>query len=477
MALQNPSSLYTAGAVIAPTPNMALYANLLAKKQAKEEALNQYFTELGDKINTAGVRMQDLTGPTGGINDEIMQWRNDWIKNKDSIKRGGIAQQEHMAKLNQIQRKIAQSKHRATLALELGKAKFEGKYDPDDDDLNVIENIDKSIYDPTSYKQDGVTEYGWQDLSPSVPDFDLNKQNQFWTTASRGVKPGRIFDESKMRVDKTTGKAFVPYQEAYSPEQIKKISDDAADLVNGDRSARKYYNKILDNPTSDQWKKLNDAYQGIYGKNTIVETPEQAAQADLIIKASGVFDAGEQLVTDQDLAFQRSLAKMAYNSGLISSRSSGKGQGPTDLSKYDLLGDYGDKVVNIDIPLLGVKQNVVKVKDIGAQDMNIITANGTVQPYKVGDEKYFIVRDDGDWEGKGGRVVNRANVARANLDRTSIAEDKRMGEVDELKERWKKPASRTGSGGTKYPLPKNKPRTVKQNGHTYTWNEKTGAYE
>jgi hypothetical protein len=29
----------------------------------------------------------------------------------------------------------------------------------------------------------------------------------------------------------------------------------------------------------------------------------------------------------------------------------------------------------------------------------------------------------------------------------------------------------------KYPLPAGKPRTVKQGGFTYTWNEQTGEYE
>jgi hypothetical protein len=29
----------------------------------------------------------------------------------------------------------------------------------------------------------------------------------------------------------------------------------------------------------------------------------------------------------------------------------------------------------------------------------------------------------------------------------------------------------------KYPLPEGKPRTVKQDGYTYTWSEETGKYE
>lgn len=341
MALNIPPSLYTGGAVVVEQPNPNLYANLLAKKKAKDEALNQYFTELGDKINTAGVRLQDVQGEHGGIATDIDKWRSNWLMNKDAIKRGGVAQQQHMAEYNQLLRKIEQSKQRAKTELEIGKAKFEGKYDPDEDDLHVLSNIGKSIYDPKSYKQDGVSEYSWADLSPSVPDFDAKKQNELWTTASRGIKPGRVFDEANMRLDKTTGKAFVPYKEVYSPDQIKKISDDAADIVAGDKSARKYYNKIIENPQSEQWKKLDTAYKKVYGNATIVDTPQKAAQADLIIKASGVFDAGEQAITDQDAAWQRSMARMAYNSNLIAARALEKAEAKPETI-YDVYGEIDE---------------------------------------------------------------------------------------------------------------------------------------
>lgn len=325
MALQNPSTLYTGGNVVLDSsPVVDYYSQLQFKKQARDEALNKYFTGLADNINTAGVRMKDLAGPLGGVDNDIKAWQKHWMDNKDAIKKGGVAQQQHLSMLNNIQRRIGQSKEAAKKELEIGKAKFEGKYDPDDDDIKVLEKIGKSIYDPEYYKEDGISEYGWGDLSLSVPDFDTKKQNEFWLAASRGVKPGRVFDEANMRLDKTTGKAFVPFKEVYSPDQIKKFADDGVDLVKGDRSARKYYNKILDNPTSDQWKRLNEAYQGVYGKNSIVSTPEQAAQADLILKGSGVFDAGEQLVTDQNASHQRALEKLLYNSNLIASRALSK---------------------------------------------------------------------------------------------------------------------------------------------------------
>lgn len=387
MPLNYPSSLYTAGAVVLPEQNMNMYANLLAKKQAKQDAVNQYFTELGDKINTAGVRMQDLQGDHGGIASDIDKWRSNWYANREAIAKGGLAQQQHMGQYNQILRKIDQSKQRAKLGLEMGKAKFEGKYDPDDDDLHVIDKIDRSIYDPKSYKDDGVSEYGWQDLSPSVPDFDPKRQNEFWTTASRGLKPGKVYDEANMRTDKVTGKAFVPYKEIYQPDQIKKIADDAADLVKGDRSARKYYNKILDSQDMAPWKRLNDAFQSVYGKNAQVSTPEQAAQADMIIKASGVFDSGEQAITDQDAAWQRSMARMLYNSNLIASRAQG---GSKDDSNSNIVDAYGEIETKFGTdakkgPWLSSGGERLKMSDLSPQTQQVILTqankiSGTVEP-------------------------------------------------------------------------------------------------
>ena len=355
MALQYDPRLYTGGNVVFDTSPTVEYAQRIqAKKQAKDEALNQYFNDLQTKINTAGVRQQDLSSPQGGINDEIEKWKQDWLLNKDAIKKGGSPQQEHLSKFQNILRKIDQSKNRAKTELEIGKAKFEGKYDPDDDDLNILGNIGKSIYDPTSYKQDGVSEYGWQDLSPAVPEFDVDRQNKFWIAATKGIQPGEYYNTDKQRTDKTTGKVFIPFEEKYSAEQIKRISDGAAELIKGDKSAKKYYNKIINNPESDQWEKLNKAYQSVYGSNSIVSTAEQAAQADAILRASVPTKQGEKPITDQDAAFQRQMTKMLYNSNLIAARSNNNSTSGTtkswDLTEYP---DTGDGGKNLTVPFQG----------------------------------------------------------------------------------------------------------------------------
>jgi len=300
MAVSIPREIYTLGAVQFNTQPLAqLQGQLLAKKAAKEEALNKYFTDLQGKINTAGVRTQDLQSQYGGINQDIEKWKQDWLANKDAISKGGMAQQEHLSKYQEILRKIDQSKGRAKTELELGKMKVEGKYDPDDDDLHVQQNISYSIYDPRSYKQDGVTEYGIGDLSPAIPDFDATKQNQFFSLISKGKEVGEIADTTREPIKETvggkeTGWVIVPVKKQYSRDQIIGMANDAGELVKSldpsnprkaaDISARKYYSKILNNPKSEEFVRLNAAYDE-YFPGKIMDTPEEVAKADAAIKA------------------------------------------------------------------------------------------------------------------------------------------------------------------------------------------------
>ena len=124
-----------------------------------------------------------------GILKDIEEWKKQWNANPEAVKRGGLGQQAYMAMYQQILNRINQSKQRAKTELELGKAKFEGKFSPRTSDLPVLEKIGKSIYDPTSYKEDGVSEYGIQDLSSAVGQYTPKDQMAFEKAAIGQYKP------------------------------------------------------------------------------------------------------------------------------------------------------------------------------------------------------------------------------------------------------------------------------------------------
>jgi hypothetical protein len=292
MAVSIPREIFTLGAVQFSTQPLAqLQGQLLAKKAAKEEALNKYFYDLQGKINTAGVRQVDVLG----IDQDIKNWQQSW--NKDAK---GLQKLEHQANYQNILRRIDQSKNRAKLEMDLGKMRVEGKYDPDEDDLQVQQRIGLSVYDPRSYKADGVSEYGLGDLSPSVPEFDATKQNQFFSAVTKGKTAGEVPDTSRAPIiEKGTGYIITPFKKEFSKEQIIAMANDAGELTKADRVSRKYYNRILGNPESEQFINLKAAYD-ILSPGGIMDTPEEVAKADAFIRFSQPVEVGTKRVKEED---------------------------------------------------------------------------------------------------------------------------------------------------------------------------------
>jgi len=437
MAVQNPSALYSGGQGIfnsAPYTQLALQQE--AKKQAKKEALNQYFHDMRGKINDAGARTQDINGDgkTRGIKDDIADWENHWRTNKDDILRGGASQQKNDELYAAIQRAIEKSKGRAKFQLEQGKGVAEGKFDPDEEDIQgVMTHVNKSIYDPTSYKDDGVSEYGWGDLSPAIPDYDVEKKSKVFDAITKGIVQGKKYDYSKMKTNPTTGQAIVPFVKEYSKDQIKSIAESASEIPSGNselaKSARKHYQKILDSPEYlPDLEKLDKAYQSVYGKDAFISNPKQAAAADAILRASVLKEEAEE----QEINYAQR-EQSAINKIYISQAGRGSRNEPATLSDYDVFKNYEPKyetkkIVTKKPNWAGIggeseEITIIKAKEVDATDRKLI---GDVNPSY--DEKgvgYYKVRPDGDWEGAGGQVISRANAARKNMDATSITEEKR----------------------------------------------------
>ena len=376
MALQYDPRLYTGGNVVFDTSPTVEYAQRLqAKKQAKQEALSQYFNDLQSKINTAGARNVDINDPeTGeGIQKDIDNWKNEWKANKDNILKGGEASAKSMSQYQEILRKIQRSKDAAKFQLEMGKGVAEGKFDPDDDDIKtVMANVDKSIYNKSHYKQDGVSPYGWQDLSPAVPKFDAIKQNQLLTAARGGMQPGEKINESGKRSDPTTGKVFVPYELRFSPDQIKTTADNFSKMILGDKSAMKYYKKLSEDV--DQLDDLNKALQSVYGSRVFVTDAQSAAAADAILRSQLPVKTGEKDYTDVEAqrarqmedfkkrqAIQDSYAKGRMNYAKALKQEAG-GEGDDELWLDNYLDNVVTEAANKRVSLPFFKQKIFKLQ-------------------------------------------------------------------------------------------------------------------
>lgn len=85
MAVQNHPAMYSGGAVVLDTsPLVNLYARVLAQKQAKIDALDEYDRNRVNNINTAGLRDQDREE----FNSKVDNLRSYYIENKNKIRKG-----------------------------------------------------------------------------------------------------------------------------------------------------------------------------------------------------------------------------------------------------------------------------------------------------------------------------------------------------------------------------------------------------
>jgi len=154
MAIQNHPDLYTAGAVrFDATPSVNLYGQLMAKKQAKMEALDEYDRQRINSINPQGVRDVDRQRFDQRIND-IKGYYN---TNKDKIRRGNSAEAYEYEKMfRDVNQFVNQSKERtakqdAAMKLYQERLKQDGRI-PDDFINELGENdmaIDADVVDAT----------------------------------------------------------------------------------------------------------------------------------------------------------------------------------------------------------------------------------------------------------------------------------------------------------------------------------------
>lgn len=409
--LINPSTLYSGGNVkVDSTPFLKMAMQQKAKKQALDEASNQYFNKLPEKLNTAGVRMQDMADPNGngGIQKDIEDWQGKWFRNKDAIKKGGMAQQEFMADFSKIRQRIEESKNRAKKELTVGKEALKPNgWKPRNNDHPIIDAWSRSIYDGSSKKDDGVSEYELNDLSlsaaPYTPDYEL-KHNKVITA---NVEPEKLPNEKGV-YDPVTNK--VTYTYGYTPEKIKQIAQNAVATIASDRTLYNHYEDLLDKP--DMVEAASKALQADYDKThsdglkVVVDTPEEMAAG---LKMAQFANARiPKVFTDQQHIeeFKRNerLARQAFSEKMFNKREAGKNNRLALMTQYNIPSVY-DKVDDKEtLQLPDPVGGVIKLKD--ASDLTVQEQEDLFgkpdkygqypnPPVKLNEKIYVKVGDDG----------------------------------------------------------------------------------
>lgn len=409
--------IYSSTAVVMDNRGLSDYILRLEDKRARraaaeQDAVKAFLKDNEKNLDPTGMRIKDVPKFEQGLQD-FRQTSIGVIQNPNDFKKRLEVQQ----KADALRALVAKSKQEK----EVGN-----KYD------NFVIEITKN---PELRKTVDFEALLKDKANHDLPLGDPNRQEKEFNPNYYKPAPVSIvdlFEKNKAGIELGAAKRISPndkdyYYEAeqtYTPEGIKVIASRIADRVQNDPNLKSSYQVKGQSLPPEELAKYNVIAKKYFPNMEVDDDdPVSVAIAEALIE-------GEARKKPTRVFDRKAFA--TYQSGLISSRQKGADDG---LLNYDLLGKYNKaKGQLIDIAKEGKTKEerivtptrVVLVKDIPSQDYDLITNKESVFPYTEGGRSYFIVREDGSWEGKGGQVIDQFAVARANLDKTSLSEQRRI---------------------------------------------------
>jgi hypothetical protein len=415
--------VFSGGAVVFDTRSLFDYQQKLADRRAKreaaeQEALDSYLKELSKTPDPYGMRKNDI----GAFNQKLDDFRelsNEFRKAPKSLE-GRLKLQQAADDLKLF---VARSKAAKEDEKSYNQLLSELATNPEKRKSTDIERLmmDKA-------NQDLPLDFNAPMLGFKREDKEFNPN--YYTPPP--VSTYDLFEKNKGGIDfgpgtriSQTDKDFNYIQEKkYSPEGIETIAIRIGDRVAKDADLASSY-KVKGRKYSDEeltnFKAMLQKYPKLKDIDVDDDNPVSIAIAEAVLE-------GEARKKQEKVIDTR--AKKSYESSLIASRQ-GAGGGAVNLLDYDLLGKYTPESKYVTRQISPTEKramptDVIYVKNIPSQELELITNKGQVYPYSENKLEYFVVRPDGNWEGFGGQVIDRSAVARANLDKTSLSEERRL---------------------------------------------------
>lgn len=478
MALQNNPNLYTGGNVVLnQLPHTELYAQLMARKQARNDAFDQYLQNLNKNVNPAGMRNQEAQV----FNDKLNQWQQFGMQHRDEIQnRKNGADIQFQRGYQDLQNLIARSK-----TVEAGKKPLIPMLiDPDKRDRlgdGVIEDI--HAQDQPLYVKDKNGQWvdnpdfkplDYNNLNFNPKPFDQDKYIKGFSDLKRMQMPPVV------TLDPTTKTQTETTRSVFDPEAKNIIALRAAHQVATDKDFEKNIIGKL-NPAD-----YNDFYKQNYGHD--IQTPADLAAAYTLKNlqqnvvtskvAPDTFDRQKEM---ENIRYNNALKLTNYRHALSEGDKDKAGLWIDDylnglVNSATNEGEYknaaGQTVREKDIPLDATLSKAL-TKNGKAPDALRVTADGQFRPiyFEKGNDKQDL-ETYGKSIGKNGSfVVDKILSVPISSDQLKLALGKTAGGVKQTNKEMSMPSK------PKHPLPAGKPRTVKQGNYTYTWNEQNGAYE
>lgn len=388
MAINNPSNLYTAGAVVFDTrPSTNFAIQLLQQKKAKDEALDQYYQKLPSTINEAGMRDQDREPFMQNIGALQAYWRDNRDKIKNPRRDGGAAQYNYEKMFRDISTRVNMSKQAAKTDLELGKLRFSENTSYIFDDPEIIDRIGKqslSVWDPQHQTVDLAT--------ITVPPKPMAQKDwdEYWKGLPGSIKPS---ENTEYKPDPADRFSRIPVTTiAYDKKQLEQIGINAAESYVKNKRLRTEFNKshALTNIASlEDWKEdhealynqLNAPFKAVYG--TDISSPAELHAAEAIqrygapqvktgrpvVNTAARFDAEQ---AEQNARQARTLAAQRAN------KEAGSSTGPIGNVLNTIQVGGGQQNGWYTMGAGGNKQNLASIQQLlGDNVMKLSSINGT----------------------------------------------------------------------------------------------------
>lgn len=275
MAIYNPSDLYGGGAFrIDTTPMLNFLVKRQAQEQAKEQALDKYFSDMLKTASDKNVRPQEIPAFQASIKNA----KNFYIQNKDAIVSGKNPdvrmQYEQIASIpNMI---IADSSKALATDVRIGNAQIANPKLKDRWTRKTLDKYNASVQ--SAWEVDPITgqpvkNSNWEEFNPAMievnpEEMDVNQYiskqfNQF------GIKPSqRIIGKELI-----PGSTFVykgTKEIYYNPESLKDFGDVMKSSYNNDNTLQYNFAKgqtlaQMKSGDAKGFEELNNIYKNIYG--------------------------------------------------------------------------------------------------------------------------------------------------------------------------------------------------------------------
>ena len=246
--LQTSVNPYGSAVVLDSTPYVNMYLQNKAKEEAKNDALDKYYSQLGDNITPTGMHAKDVQSLVDMKND----FNNYYLKNKDAIRKGDTPEaMNYKSQANRMLGLIGQSKQDVNTDKTIGSLiQKKGKENLDTNSLKTL----NQLHQPRMIKDDtgkwinnpNFNSISEEDLSFKQP-FTTDDLAKLHSYAFSGLKPNK--NEKVISEDKNNNTQLVRTTSNYDQNALNSAYNNVLGFYS---NSPKYQQKIKDLTADEQ---------------------------------------------------------------------------------------------------------------------------------------------------------------------------------------------------------------------------------